>query len=124
MGSRVEFTKNSLSPSLENLMPTLHSNLYQIMRYHEPNMQAEARTKAPWKDQTSNARNGLFVKAGVPAKHVYQLTLYGSVSYQIWLEVRWSGRYAIIMPTVRSYAPKVVGSMYKLLDRMNVKVER
>lgn len=124
MPNRIEFTKNSLSPSIENLMPVLHASVWQVMRYHEPNMQAQARTNAPWKDQTGNARNGLFARASVPQKHVYQLTLYGSVSYQIWLEVRWSGRYAIIMPTVRSYAPKVVGSLYKLLERMRVSVDR
>lgn len=122
--ARVEFTKNSLSPSIQNLMPTLHSNLYQIMRFHEPKIQERARTKAPWTDRTSNARNGLFAKAGVPSKRTYQLVLYSAVKYQIWLEVRWSGRYAIIMPTVRTYAPDVIRSMYKLLDRMNVGVSR
>jgi hypothetical protein len=123
MANRVEFTKNSLTPGLEKMIPVLHSNIFQVMRYHEPQIQAQARNKAPWKDQSSNARHGLFAKASVPTKHVYQLTLYGSVSYQIWLEVRWSGKYAIIMPTVRSYAPKVISSLHKLLDRMKIGVD-
>lgn len=118
--ARVEFTKDSITPSLQRLMPVLNRNLYQVMRFHEPGIRSQAKTNAPWQDDTGNARNGLNAEASVPSKNTYVLTLYGSVKYQTWLEVRFAGKYAIIMPTVRSYAPKVIASMHKLLERMGV----
>lgn len=117
---RVEFTKDSLSPGLKNVMPVLNRNIYQVLRYHQPAIAAQAKTDASWTDRTGNARNGLGSEVQVLAKHTYALVLYGSVKYQIWLEVRFAGKYAIIMPTVTSYAPKVYASLYKLLERMGV----
>ena len=118
--ARIEFTKNSLTPGVRNVMPVLSRNIYQVLRFHEPQIAAQAKTNAPWQDDTGNARNGLAARAGVEGKHIYSLTLYGSVKYQIWLEVRFAGKYAIIMPTLKSYAPKVMVSMHKLLERMGV----
>lgn len=118
--ARVEFTKDSISPALRNTMPVLSRSIYQVMRFHQGPIAAQAKTNAPWQDDTGNARNGLNSSVEVLGKHVYALTLYGSVKYQIWLEVRFAGKYAIIMPTLKSYAPKVMASLHKLLERMNV----
>lgn len=101
-------------------MPVLNRNIYQVLRYHEPNLAAQAKTDAAWKDRTGNARTGLGSSVQIIGKHQYALVLYGSVKYQIWLEVRFAGKYAVIMPTLVSYAPKVYASLYKLLDRMGV----
>jgi len=118
--ARVEFTSDSLTPNIQKVMPVLSRNIYQLMRFHEPQIAAQAKTNAPWQDDTGNARNGLAARVVVEGKHIYSLTLYGSVKYQIWLEVRFAGKYAIIMPTVKSYYPKVIASLTKLLERMGV----
>jgi hypothetical protein len=118
--ARIEFTKNSLTPGLRRMPGVLNNNIQQILRFHQPRMVAHAKTEAPWEDQTSNARNGLNAQVDRPTPNTHVLTLYGSVSYQIWLEVRWAGRYAIIMPTIRVFGPQVMASFTKLLDRMSV----
>lgn len=118
--ARVEFTSDSISPNLKKMVPMLRRNVYQVLRFHEPNLAATAKTKAPWEDQTGNARNGLAAVTRVEGPDEYSLTLYGSVKYQIWLEVRWAGKYAIIMPTIRAYAPLVMASFTKLLERMGL----
>jgi hypothetical protein len=117
---RVEFTKDSLSPSLQRLGPVLNRNIYQVMRFHAPTLEATAKTNAKWTDRTSNARNGLNASVEVLGKHTYALTLAGGVKYQIWLEVRFAGKYAIIMPTIRAYAPLVFASFNRLLERMGI----
>lgn len=117
---RVEFTKDSLSPSLEKLYPVLNRNIYQVMRYHSPSLEAKAKTDATWADRTGNARSSLQATVQVEGKHTYALVLAGGVKYQIWLEVRFAGKYAIIMPTIRAYAPLVFASFTKLLERMGV----
>lgn len=118
--ARIEFTKDSLTPNLNKLMPTLNRNIYQVMRFHAPSLEAKAKTDATWTDRTSNARSSLNASVQVYGTHTYALVLAGGVPYQIWLEVRWAGKYAIIMPTVRAYAPVVLASFTKLLERMGV----
>lgn len=118
--ARVEFTSNSLSPNLHRMPTILRRNIYQVMRFHEPQIRSQAKTNAKWEDQTGNARNGLNSTVQVLAPDVYALVLFGSVKYQIWLEVRFAGRYAIIVPTIRAYAPVVLASFTKLLERMGV----
>jgi hypothetical protein len=61
---------------------------------------------APWKDQTGNARAGLFTTTalGLRRDH-WELILSHSVRYGIYLEICNSGKYAIIMPTIRYIGP-------------------
>lgn len=60
-----------------------------------------AKSHAPWMDQSGNARAGLHAKANpVNGGQAFELVLAHSVPYGIWLEVRFSGKYAIIMPTL------------------------
>ena len=61
---------------------------------------AYMKQNAPWTDRTGAARNGLHA---VPAHRTgrYELLLAHAVSYGIWLEVKYSGRDAIILPSIR-----------------------
>lgn len=118
--ARVEFTKDTLSPRLGKVMPVLSRNIYQVLRYHEPQVVSQAKTHASWTDRTTNARSGLIAAVVIERPHVYSLVLAGSVKYQIWLEVRFAGKYAIIMPTLRAQAPLVMISLRKLLERMKL----
>src|SRR5687768_18140704 len=77
--------------------PALNAGIYQVLRFHQPQIAARAKTNAPWEDQTGNARNGLNARVDIILPYVFALTLFGSVKYQIWLEVRFAGKYAIIM---------------------------
>lgn len=120
MASRVEFTHNSLGPNLKKFTPLLNRNIYQVLRFHEPQLRTAAKHDAPWVDRTTNARSGLDAVVTMSQPHVYELVLFHKVSYGIWLEIRWSGKYATIMPTIRWYAPRVWKSYHKLLDRMNI----
>lgn len=117
---RVQFTSNSLSPNLKKLPAVLDRNIYQVLRFHEPKVAGKARKNAPWKDDTGNARSGLSTEVVVLSRGVYALVLYHRVPYGLWLEVRFEGRYATIMPTLRGHAPLVMASFTKLLERMGI----
>lgn len=80
---------------------------------------AESRMKdnAPWTDRTGNARNGLAASSGSEGD-VHVLVLYGQVPYQIFLEVKNSGEYAIIWPTVQEIGPEVMESMNGLMNAL------
>ena len=78
-----------------------------------PQAESYMRSNAPWTDRTGNARNGLRAQVVVDTNSV-AIVLHHSVPYGIWLEVRWSGRYAIIEPTIQQYAPKFVDMVARL----------
>lgn len=81
--------------------------LTAVVQYHAPKTEAAAKTGAPWTDRTSNARNALFAVAQRD-RPSYRIILGHGVSYGIWLEVRFSGRYAIIEPTIQQEGPEVM----------------
>lgn len=66
---------------------------------------ADMKTNAPWNDITTAARNGLFTEVNIrPISRDdkrYSIVFSHTVYYGIWLEIANSGRYQIIMPTVR-----------------------
>lgn len=74
------------------------------------------KTNAPWQDQTSNARNGLAARAYTDGNE-YGIILFHQVPYGIYLETRWSGRYAIINPTIEALGPQVMERFNRILER-------
>lgn len=82
--------------------------------YIAPQAEAHMKTNAPWTDRTGAARNGLHAKV-VGGNDVIGIVLYHSVPYGIFLEVRWNGAYAIILPTIQEYAPKFLDTIGKLV---------
>jgi hypothetical protein len=41
---------------------------------------------------------------------------FGSMPYNIWLEVRWSGKYAIIGPVMNSVVPRLRQMLEEVFD--------
>lgn len=96
----------------------IHNRMVAISDFHAQRAQAEMREKAPWTDRTGNARNGLFAQpfytlgsGGVgrdaagrftSGGSTYGVVLYHSVPYGIWLETRWAGRFAALVPVLSS----------------------
>lgn len=79
-----------------------------VIEYYATRSEGHMRQNAPWRDQTGNARAGL----NATTQHLpllrHSIILSHTMPYGIWLEVRWSGRYAIIDPTLRVMGPKVM----------------
>lgn len=97
--SKVKYDDRRLRANLKSYEDDLDRALRFIMEYHAADGQNRMKMNAPWTDQTSAARNGLFtVVEGGDGK--YTIVFSHSVNYGIWLEVKFSGRDAIIMPTV------------------------
>lgn len=82
-----------------------------------PEVENYMKSNAPWNDQTGNARNGLFARAYSEGDET-GIVLGHSVDYGIWLEVRWSGRYAIIEPAIAAMGPAVMRRHERILERI------
>lgn len=82
-----------------------------VLEFYQEQVEQWMRENAGWEDRTGAARDGL--KASVERTKLleYQLTVYHSVDYGIWLEVRWNGRYAILQPAVEHWGPFLMQEM-------------
>lgn len=70
------------------------------------------KANAPWKDNTGAARSGLVARATSSGFLGLQksIVVAHTVDYGIWLEVKNSGEYAILLPTVEHFGPQVVAN--------------
>jgi hypothetical protein len=69
-----------------------------------------AKEHAPWQDRTGEARQGL-TAIGKQRLVYYEIELFHTVEYGVWLEVRWNGKYAIIEPTLEVMGPRLMASL-------------
>jgi hypothetical protein len=74
----------------------------------------DARSAAPWTDRTGAARAGLFGRAFRTAMGAVLICGHG-VPYGIYLERRWGGKYAAIMPALQRNYAAVMASLQQLV---------
>lgn len=114
---RIIWTENQIPKRLAELGPKIHAAVGAVMAYHAPQVQSYARSNARWTDQTGNARNGLFAEP-FASRDTQGIVLYHTMPYGVWLEVRFSGRYAIIVPTITNKGPDVMRTIDKLMRKL------
>lgn len=78
---------------------------------------AYMKTEAPWTDRTTAARSGLHAVSSHSGNR-FELLLAHAVSYGIWLEVANSGRYQIILPSLRAASRELQGLLDHLWEKM------
>ena len=87
---------------VENVNRTLYQTAGDIEDWMKQN--------APWSDRTTDAREGLTASATEHPTHPY-ITVYHTVDYGVWLEIRWNGRYAILVPAIEHWGPEVMQNL-------------
>lgn len=89
----------------------LHEGMTKAVDQLAQEIQQYMQENAPWTDETGNARAGL--QTAVTWDDADHFTIFAGhgkdIYYGVWLEVRWGGRYAIILPTLEVYAPQIAG---------------
>jgi hypothetical protein len=115
--ARGVFDFDTLTPSLKRLLPKVDAGVDLAFDAIEPTAETYARTNARWTDNTGNARNGLFAKHLSDPMVRHQLVVYHTMHYGYWLEVKWSGRYAIIGPTLFHTAPILATTVAAAVNR-------
>jgi hypothetical protein len=79
--------------------------------------QAWARLNAPWHDNTGAARGGLFAFPSSKGGH-HEIHVTHTPHYGIWLEIANSGKYQIILPTIRQTGSHLMGDLKNLLGKL------
>ncbi len=88
-----------------------------VAEYIATEAQNDMRNNAPWTDRTGNARSALFSFAeevGGDVVHLY-LSHGSAINYGVFLEKKYGGRYAIIIPTMQRIMPRLKKMLRDLL---------
>lgn len=110
------WNKLDLSANVKRMHIFNRAAMLAAAQYIAPQAEAHMRTSARWTDQTGNARSGLRASVVVEdGGNRIAIVLFHSVSYGIWLETRWNGRYAIIRPTVQIYGSRTLRALSEKL---------
>lgn len=113
---RIRINGNTLSPNLDRLPERVNAGIALGMQYGEDRARQYARINAPWTDRTGNARSGLdALYESDGGSHI--LTLFHRMPYGIWLEVAFSGRFGIIMKTLRAILPELRNAITAAVKR-------
>jgi hypothetical protein len=115
---KFEWTKrpDEIRRGLAQLDRRTQLNLQAAFDYQAARSTAHMKTQAPWTDRTSAARNGLHAVANSGPGY-FELVLSHAVSYGIWLEVANSGKYQIILPSLRAAMRELQGLIDGIWDR-------
>lgn len=115
--SEIELDLKPILIGNATLVPKIMAALSALMQYEARGIESYMRQNAPWQDDTGNARNGLSARPSGDGLHI-GIDLFHTVPYGIWLETRFSGSYAIIVPTINAKAPEVMESCRNLMSRL------
>lgn len=118
MRGDIKWYFDSLTPRMLALPLAVDGAVEQLLEELAEQVQEYARSNAPWDDQTGEARGGLTAEAVDEGLFQNSIVLYHTVDYGIWLEIRWNGRYAIIVPTIEHFGPIVMGELSSVFGRI------
>lgn len=105
--------------ALQEFGPKVDGYIHATMDYQSGKMLTHAKVNAKWRDRTGNARSGLSTEVGWQPMVSHSITLFHRVTYGIFLETRWAGKYAIILPTIQLFGRDTMKLLSKLFRKLN-----
>jgi hypothetical protein len=112
------FSTNTLQRGLAQFELKMRDHIEEIAQDFAHELVDYAQAHAPWSDRTGDARAGLDAVVEAARGGDILVTLFHTVDYGVWLEVRWGGRYAIIIPTVERKGPELLAKMQHMMNRI------
>lgn len=96
----------------------VQAKIGMVAEYRATQAEAWMKMNAPWTDRTGAARSGLRAVAVNNAGTSIIIKLFYSVHYGIWLELKNSGRYAVLVPALRVQGQALMASLNGLFSRL------
>lgn len=126
---RFEYRDEQIRARIRDLDARLDIAVRALIDYYALKGMGYLKTDAPWTDRTGAARTGLHTSVGGFARGAdgrfisgsnteHVITFAHSVNYGIWLEVKYSGRDAVIMPTVLKTGGELMSALQGLLRQI------
>jgi hypothetical protein len=110
---------DDIERGLDNYVIRIHETIKAVADYFAPQLETYAKDNAPWTDRTGNARQGLTGLVDDVAVSIVDLYLTHSpaIFYGKFLELSYSGRYSIILPTMEAHYDNIFKLLQQALDR-------
>lgn len=131
MAEAFDIDLDKLVQGLDLFNQRIQSAISNIVQYNAIDMTGYMRDNAPWNDDTGAARNGLHTRSfqqqegatyggplGSGGANKWTIIAAHSVPYGFYLETKWSGKYAIIEPTIQHFGPIVLEGLRSVFDRI------
>lgn len=126
---RFHYRDDQIQTRLRSLDARLAIAVDALMDYYALKGMGYLKTDAPWTDRTGAARTGLHTSVGGYSRgadgrfmsgsnNQRVITFAHSVNYGIWLEVKYSGRDAVIMPTVLKTGGELMQALQSIMRQM------
>lgn len=117
--ARISFTFDDrrMRQKVQSMDSRVNQAIGAVVDYHGLLGEGAMRSNAVWTDRTGAARSSLSTDVEHSgSKHT--ITFAHGVHYGIWLEIANSGRYQVIMPTIREVGPMLMNNLRGLLSRI------
>jgi hypothetical protein len=114
---RVVWTSDSLTHGLTWFKRNVDDEIQKIVEEFADECQSHMKANAPWEDRTGDARNTLTGTA-YEKGDVHGVLLAHGVTYGRFLEFRFGGRDAIVIPTLEEKGPELMARLNGLLNRV------
>lgn len=114
---KIAWQDQGLQDGLNNGGERIMREVDLLLQYYAPEIENWMKDNAPWTDRTGAARNGLAARFYTD-RDGRGIIMYHQVPYGIWLEVRFSGRYGIIVPALEEWGPRVMEGTRNMLSQM------
>jgi len=113
----IVFNEGTLIRGISWFHDHMTEELRQILEDFAVEVEAYMKANAVWEDRTGDARGGLQAQTYERGK-VLGLELSHGVDYGIWLEIRFGGEYAIIIPTLEVMGPEMMARVSEVFNRL------
>jgi hypothetical protein len=101
---------------LQTYEARLKAAVFSLAEYFAAVMESWMKANAPWTDRTGNARAGLRAIAIQTATAVV-IYVFGTVNYQIYLELANQGRFAILLSTLEAHYGQIMAALRRLVGK-------
>lgn len=120
MAFELKYDESSLSNGLDKMGAKMGALVLMYTSTKSKELQSKMKMNRPWTDRTGMAKALLTVRVSQPSPQTVRMTFAHGVDYGIWLELANEKNYAIIGPTIREEAPRVVEGLRGIMQRLKV----
>lgn len=118
MSGRIEWggTDRIIIQGMRDYEQRVYDAINYVADYFAPVLEEFAKSNAIWVDRTGAARQTLHGFKVELAKDIVAIYLAGGVDYQIFLELKNQGRYAIILPTLEAHYGEITSMLRQIFS--------
>lgn len=113
----LSWNSRDLLRGVEGFEGDLNDLIAQVMQRQAVKATSWMKINAPWTDRTGNARNTLLAEATRDGDE-HGIIMSGAMPYQIYLETKQAGKFAIIQPAMIRFGTIVMTQLEGLMDRL------